>query len=94
VTLFAFLSGAVTFAFLVAALYFLRFWRRTADLLFAAFAGAFALLGLNQALLVLINVPAEERSWVYILRIAAFVLILAAIAQKNRGSRPAGGGED
>jgi hypothetical protein len=84
-SLYAFLSGAVTFGFFLAALYFLRFWRRTADLLFAAFAGAFALLGLNQALLVLINVPAEERSWVYILRIAAFVLILAAIALKNRG---------
>ena len=84
-SLYAFLSGAVTFGFFLAALDFLRFWRRTADLLFAAFAGAFALLGLNQALLVLINVPAEERSWVYILRIAAFVLILAAIALKNRG---------
>jgi hypothetical protein len=83
-TLYALLSGAVTFGFFLAALFFLRFWRRTADLLFAAFAGAFALLGLNQALLVLINVPAEERSWVYILRIAAFVLILAAIALKNR----------
>ena len=83
-TLYALISGAVTFGFFLAALFFLRFWRRTADLLFAAFAGAFALLGLNQALLVLINVPAEERSWVYILRIAAFVLILAAIALKNR----------
>lgn len=83
-TTYAFLSGAVTLGFLVVALYFLRFWRRTGDRLFAAFAGAFALLGLNQALLVLSNVPVEERSWVYVLRIAAFVLILVAIAQKNR----------
>ena len=83
-TLYALLSGAVTFGFFLAALFFQRCWRRTRDQLFAAFAGAFALLGLNQALLVLINVPAEERSWVYILRIAAFVLILAAIALKNR----------
>lgn len=85
---YAFLSGAVSFGFFIAALFFLRFWRRTGDALFAAFAGAFALLGLNQALLVVINVPAEERSWVYLLRIAAFVLILTAIAHKNRaGSR-------
>lgn len=84
-TTYAFLSGAVTLGFLVVALYFLRSWRRTGDRLFAAFAGAFALLGLNQALLVLSNVPVEERSWVYVLRIAAFVLILVAIAQKNRG---------
>lgn len=82
---YAFLSGAVTFGFLLLALYFLRFWRRTGDFLFAAFAGAFALLGLNQALLALANIAAEERSWVYVLRIAAFALILGAIALKNRG---------
>ena len=86
-SVFAFLSGAVTFGFLLAALYFLRFWRRTGDFLFAAFAGAFALLGLNQALLALSNIAAEERSWVYVLRIAAFVLIIAAIAMKNRSQR-------
>jgi hypothetical protein len=87
-SIFAFLSGAVSFGFFIAALFFLRFWRRTGDSLFAAFAGAFALLGLNQALLVVINVPTEERSWVYLLRIAAFVLILTAIVRKNRaGSR-------
>ena len=86
-SVFAFLSGAVTFGFLLAARYFLRFWRRTGDFLFAAFAGAFALLGLNQALLALSNIAAEERSWVYVLRIAAFVLIIAAIAIKNRSQR-------
>ena len=83
-TTYIFLSGAVTFAFLAAGLYFARFWRRTGDALFAAFAGAFVLLGLNQALLVLIDVRSEERSWVYLLRIAAFALILFAIALKNR----------
>ena len=39
-----FLSGAVTFGFFVAALFFLRFWRTTRDELFIAFAVAFALL--------------------------------------------------
>ena len=84
---YAFLAGAVTFGFLLLALYFLRFWRHTGDLLFAAFAGAFALLGLNQALLAIANISAEERSWVYVLRIAAFALILVAIALKNRSAR-------
>ena len=82
--LYNFLSGAVTFGFAMAALYFLRFWRQTRDGLFLAFAGAFLLLGLNQALLVLSNVPAEERSWLYLLRLAAFILIIIAIAWKNR----------
>ena len=38
-----YLAGAVTLGFAVAALFFLRFWRRTGDRLFMAFAAAFAL---------------------------------------------------
>ena len=79
-----FLSGAVTFGFLLAGLFFLRFWRRTADSLFLAFAVAFGLLGLGQALLALADVPVEERSWLYLLRLAAFGIIIAAIWMKNR----------
>lgn len=81
--LIAFLSGAVSAGFLFAGLFFLRFWRKTHDRLFVAFAIAFWLLGLNQALLTFSSVPAEERSWLYLLRLAAFVLILAAIWRKN-----------
>jgi hypothetical protein len=84
VTLFDFLSGAVTLGFLLCGLHFLRFWKRSRDSLFLAFACAFWLLGLNQALLALTNIPVEERSWVYLLRLAAFVLIIVAIAAKNR----------
>ena len=81
--LIPFLSGAVSAGFLVAGLFFLRFWRRSRDGLFAAFAIAFWLLGLNQALLTFSSVPAEERTWLFLLRLAAFVLILAAIWRKN-----------
>ena len=45
VTLYDFLSGAVAFGFFVCGLFFLRFWRRTRDELFMAFALAFGLLG-------------------------------------------------
>ncbi|HEX9933118.1 MAG TPA: DUF5985 family protein [Allosphingosinicella sp.] len=86
-TLIDFLSGAVSFGFVVAGLFFLRFWRRTADGLFLAFAFAFWLLGLAQALLALGDIPLEERSWVYLIRLAAFALILVAIARKNRAVR-------
>lgn len=86
-TLVDFLSGAVTFGFVVAGLFFFRFWRRTNDPLFVAFAFAFWLLGLAQALIALANIPVEERSWVYLLRLAAFTLILIAIARKNRATR-------
>jgi hypothetical protein len=84
--LIPFLAGAVSAGFLVAGLFFLRFWRRSGDGLFAAFAVAFWLLGLNQALLTFSSVPAEERTWLFLLRLGAFVLILAAIWRKNAGA--------
>ena len=86
-TLYAFLSGAITIGFVLAGLFFLRFWKRTKDLLFIAFALAFWLLGLNQALLAFSRVPVEERTWLYLLRLAAFALILLAIGYKNRSAR-------
>jgi zinc transporter ZupT len=82
-----FVSGLIAMGFLVAGLMFLRFWTRTKDKLFAAFAAAFVLLALNQALVALIDVPREERSWIYLLRVAAFMLIIAAVVAKNRGIR-------
>ena len=84
-----FLSGAVTMGFFVAGLFFLRFWKRSRDGLFLAFAFAFWLLGLTQALLSLARIPAEETSWLFLLRLGAFVPILAAIWWKNRRSRRA-----
>lgn len=86
-TYYDFLSGAITLGFLVAGLFFLRFWRRTNDALFLAFAAAFALLGAAQAVQALANIPQEERSYIFLLRLAAFTIILAAIARKNRSAR-------
>jgi hypothetical protein len=83
-TLYDFLSGAITMGFIVAGLFFMRFWRDTRDGLFLAFAFAFWLLGLNQALLALTDIPVEERSPLYLLRLAAFALILVSVAMKNR----------
>lgn len=83
-TLFDFLSGAITMGFLVAGFFFLRFWKRTREPLFLAFAAAFWLLGLAQALLTFTDIPVEERSWLFLLRLAAFSLILVSIWRKNR----------
>ena len=83
-TLFDFLSGAITMGFLVAGFFFLRFWKRTRESLFLAFAAAFWLLGLAQALLTFTSIPVEERSWLFLLRLAAFSLILVSIWRKNR----------
>lgn len=78
------LAGAVTAGFVVAALFFLRFWRDTRDSLFLFFATAFLLLGVSQLVLALGSVPDEYRAWVYLGRLAAFLLILAGILRKNR----------
>ncbi|WP_205480299.1 DUF5985 family protein [Sphingomonas arenae] len=85
-TLYDFFSGMVAGGFFIAALFFLRFWRRTRDRLFLSFAGAFFLLGAGQCLLALGGLPVEERSWIYLTRLAAFLLILWAIYSKNRNA--------
>ena len=79
-----FLSGLIAMGFFVAGLFFFRFWRRTADALFAFFALAFWVLALNQTLTAFSRIPLEERTWLYLLRLVAFVLILVGIALKNR----------
>lgn len=86
-TLYDFLSGAVAMGFGVCALIFLRFWRRTREELFLAFALSFLLLGIGQTVLALGNIPTEERGSIYLLRLAAFLLILISIYRKNRSSR-------
>jgi len=81
--LIGFAGGALSLGFLVVSLNFLNFWRRTRDGLFLAFAAAFALLALNQALAALLQVPDENRAGIYLLRLVAFALIIWAVLQKN-----------
>ena len=82
-----FLSGVVTAGYVVAAAFFVRFWMKTHDRLFLAFAAAFSLFALNQALVGLFRVTTEPASLVYVLRILGFVAILAAILDKNLRGR-------
>jgi hypothetical protein len=78
-----FVGGGLSVASLTAALFFLKFWRRTRDGLFLAFAAAFVLLALNQAVPVLFGIPDEALGGVYLLRLAGFLLIIFAILRKN-----------
>ncbi len=78
-----FLHGIVTMGFIVAGLFFVRFWRRTRDGLFCAFALAFWLLALNQALVALPGSPHEDQSWEFLPRLGAFALLIMAILIKN-----------
>jgi hypothetical protein len=78
-----FIAGALAAGFAVAALFFLRFWVRTRDLLFAAFAVAFLLMAANQAVAGLAQTSRGEDPRAYLLRLAAFVVIIVAVIAKN-----------
>jgi hypothetical protein len=79
----AMLSGAIAAGDVVAGAFFLRFWSRTRDRLFLAFAAAFALLAVNQILVGIYGSTAEGQAPFYLLRLAAFSLIIFAIVRKN-----------
>jgi hypothetical protein len=87
----AFISGATFVTCFAIALFFLRFWQHSGDRLFAMFALAFAVFGVNRLILVLLGDDDENTTYVYLVRLAAFVLILIAIADKNRRDRTASG---
>jgi hypothetical protein len=76
-------NGAIAMGFLVCAVFFIRFWTLNKDSLFLVFAIAFFLLALNQSLGSILGLPLEERSWLYLLRLAAFSMIIIAIVRKN-----------
>jgi len=78
-----FFSGAVATTYLIAAGFFLRFWKRTRDPLFRSFAGAFVLLGANQIIVSVLGNTDERTGYAYVLRVVGFVLILYAIIRKN-----------
>ncbi len=79
--------GAIAMASMVAALFFLRFWRDTRDRFFLLFAIAFAIEGINRGLLGLTVVSQEHEPFFYLVRLFAFGLILMAIVDKNRTGR-------
>ena len=82
------LSGALVFAYFVAGVHFVRFWRKTADRFFLYFAIAFELFAINRLLVSLHDVANDAAGYEDLLRVLGFLLILAAIIQKN-STKPA-----
>jgi hypothetical protein len=83
----SFLWGATAATSLVAALFFLRFWKDTHDRLFAALSAGFAAFSLNYVLLACIVPSNETRHLFYLVRLLAFGLILVGVVDKNLRSR-------
>jgi hypothetical protein len=78
-----FLLGVIVTASITAGGIFVRFWRRTGDRLFLAFGAAFIIEGLNRIGFLMLARPNEGTPGIYIVRLLAFSLILAAIVSKN-----------
>jgi hypothetical protein len=79
-----FLLGVIVTCFFIAAGFFARFWLATRDLLFLGFAAAFALEGLNRTAFLFLDEPNAGDEIIYVVRLLTYLLILAAIANKNR----------
>lgn len=79
-----FLLGVIVTCSLVAAGFFAKFWFATRDLLFLGFAAAFALEGLNRMAFLFLDRPNAGDEYIYVVRLLSYLLILAAIANKNR----------
>ncbi len=77
------LTGAITMASLVIALFFLRFWRNTGDRFFLYFAASFLIEGLHRLYSALQDAGGEDSPLHYLIRLLAYGLILWAILEKN-----------
>jgi len=78
-----FLYGMNTMGFLIAGLFFWRFWRKSADTLFIAFSVAFFLFALDQLSHAAAGAPSPGYSWSFFFRIAGFGLLSYAVLRKN-----------
>ena len=79
-----FFMGIATAGSWAIGLYMMRLWRDARDRFFLLFGLAFWMLAAHWVTLALSRPPAEHRHYVYLSRLVAFGLIIAAIVDKNR----------
>ena len=77
-------SGALLMGYAVTALFFLRFWSASRDRLFAMFALAFGVLAVQRFAITMTRETMEDQTVFYLLRLAAYLVIIVAIIDKNR----------
>ena len=87
----SFWAGIATATFLASGLFFLKFWKASSDRFFLYFAMSCFFLGTERILLLWLLPsteanyrPPEAQAWVYLVRMAAYILILYAVIQRNR----------
>jgi hypothetical protein len=82
------LLGGIAVANFVAALLFLRYWFASHDRFFLYLVASFTIEAVNRAVSALVGAPGGESAVHFTVRLAAYVLILLAIWDKNRTPRP------
>ena len=78
--------GAIAMANFVAGMFFLRFWRQSRDRFFLFLATSFFVETVNRVGLALQPNPSDGVPVLYCVRLLAYLLILVAIADKNRSA--------
>ncbi len=79
-----FLLGFICMGYLASGVFFLRFWARTRDRFFVFFALSLFLLAFSRFLQGLGEHLSDASVGVYLIRLAAFLLIFVAFIDKNR----------
>jgi hypothetical protein len=69
------------------ALFFLKFLRDSKDRLYGFFAAAFSVLTLDWLTQAVLSPRHESQHYLFLIRLAAFGLIIAGIVAKNRSKR-------
>lgn len=87
-----FLSGVCMLAFAASGVFFLKFWKASKNSFYGLFGIACFLLASERIALFMVsglNQPirseiTEANSWVYLIRLSSFVLIMWAILKQNQ----------
>lgn len=81
------LLGAVIMGDVIAALFFVRFWKRTDDRLFLFFAASFIAIAVSRVVVDEYIPPVGYEPFGYMIRVLSYLFIIAGILYKNTGVR-------
>ena len=81
------LLGAVIMGDVIAALFFVRFWKMTGDRFFLFFAASFVAVAVSRVVVDEGIPPFGHEASGYMIRILSYLFIIGGILYKNRGAR-------
>jgi hypothetical protein len=82
-----FLFGMLTAFTAAIAVFFLKFMRESKDRLYGFFSAAFAVLAIDWLAHALFTPRHDSQHYLFLIRLLAFLLIIAGIVDKNRSRR-------